>query len=252
MYFGRIYTNAFIRFLRETYPKGTRIKLISLYDPCRADIKNGELGTITYIDILIDEVEYQVEKIYDNYSIKPKDRLLLEAQIHEFIEKESKKFKNELNSLLREKEKIEHKQQKLLEAHFNDAIPMNLLKREQQDLSKQLAALEHEINMRNTTFDEVLKNLSLAFDLLEDCGTTYRMANDTIKKLMNRAIFNKIWIHEDGTVTAELADVYSNIIGPIEKELVKENTKSASTEADADFIHKSLESYSKFFWAGFE
>ena len=78
--------------------------------------------------ILIDEVEYQLEKIFDNYSIKPEDRFLLEAQIQDFINKENEKFKTELDALRREKEKIEHKQEKLLEAHFNDAIPLSLMK----------------------------------------------------------------------------------------------------------------------------
>ena len=124
------------------------------------------------------------------------------------------------------------------------------MKREQQSLSKQLAAIEHEISMRSTTFDEITRNLSLAFDLIEDCGRTYRNASDTIKKLMNQAIFNKIWIHEDGTVTTEFTDVYKNLVGPIENEIVNQNTKLASAEADANSIHKLLKSYSNFFGQG--
>lgn len=54
---------------------------------------------------------------------------------------------------------------------------------------------------------------------------------------MNQAIFSKIWIHEDGRVTTEFTDVYKKITGPIEKNLVCQNTKSAPAEADADFIH---------------
>lgn len=50
MYFGRVYTNAFIRQLRESYPEGTRVELVSLYDPCRSDISYGDRGTITHID----------------------------------------------------------------------------------------------------------------------------------------------------------------------------------------------------------
>lgn len=200
--------------------------------------------------ILIDEVEYQLEKIFDNYSIKPEDRFLLEAQIQDFINKENEKFKTELDALRREKEKIEHKQEKLLEAHFNDAIPLSLMKREQQSLSKQLSAIEHEISVRSTTFDDILKNLSLAFDLIEDCGRTYRKANDNIKKLMCQAIFKRIWIHEDGTVTTDFTDIYKNIVGPIEHDLINQNTKSASAEADADSIHKLLKSYSNFFGQG--
>lgn len=127
---------------------------------------------------------------------------------------------------------------------------MSLMKREQQILSKQLAAIEHEISVRSTTFDDILKNLSLAFDLLEDCGRTYRKANDNIKKLMCQAIFNRIWIHEDGTVTTEFTDIYKNIVGPIERDLINQNIKSASAETDADFIDKLLKSYSNFFGQG--
>ncbi len=126
------------------------------------------------------------------------------------------------------------------------------MKREQRSISKQLAAIEHEIDVRSTTFDEILKNLSLAFDLIEDCGNTYRKANDTVKRLMNQAIFNKIWIHNGGTVTAELSDLYKHLIGPVERELVDMNKKSASAEANADSIQKLLKSDSNIFWTGFE
>ena len=83
-----------------------------------------------------------------------------------------------------------------------------------------------------------------------DCGSTYRKANDTIKKVINQSILNRIWIHADGTVTTELNDLYKNLIGPIEKELIKTNTKSAPAEADADSIDELLKSDSQFLEQG--
>lgn len=79
--------------------------------------------------IPIDEVEAQVEQIYDNYSIKPEDRLLVEAYMQECISNERDKYKAELNSLVHEKNRLERRQEKLLEAHFNGAIPLDLLKK---------------------------------------------------------------------------------------------------------------------------
>ena len=117
---------------------------------------------------------------------------------------------------------------------------MSLMKRERQILSKQLAAIEHEVSVRSTTFDNILKNLSLVFDLLEGCGRTYRKANDKIKKLMCQTIFKRIWIHEDGTATTEFTDIYKNIVGPIERDLINQNIKSAPTEADADSTVKTI------------
>ena len=200
--------------------------------------------------ILIDEVEYQIERIMDRITIEPSERILLEGKIQEYIADEEVKFKLELDNLRREKEKLEHKQEKLLEAHFNDAIPLDLMKRQQQVISKQLSAIEHEMKLRSTTFEEIRASLSMAFDLIEDCGRTYRYAKDGIKRLMIQAIYEKIWISDEEKLSYEFSEVYKNIAAPIENELAKHNEKSAPDHSDADFSSRLLKSYSKFFDKG--
>lgn len=46
-----------------------------------------------------------------------------------------------------------------------------------------------------------------AMDMLEDCGATYRKANENIKRLMNQSIFKKIWINPDGSVEPRLTKI---------------------------------------------
>ncbi len=190
--------------------------------------------------ILIDEVESQLTKIMDSITIKSSERILLEAELQGFVKKEEDVFKLELDNLLREKEKLEHKQEKLLEAHFDDAIPLSLMKREQEAISKQLAAVEHEIKIRNTTFDDIKANLTLAFDLIEDCGRTYRYANDGIKRLMLQALFDKIWVDNEGVIDSEFTEIYKNIAEPIEKDIAQRNEKSAPDDSDAADCRQSL------------
>ena len=50
MYYGRVYTQAFIRRLREKYPEGTRVELESLYDPYRTRLRVGDQGTVASVD----------------------------------------------------------------------------------------------------------------------------------------------------------------------------------------------------------
>ena len=139
----------------------------------------------------------------------------------------------------------------MLEAHFNDAIPITLLKKEQAKLDKQLAVIEHDIKAYDATFEEVIEKISLAFDLIEDCGSTYRRANDNIKRLMNQSLFEKIWIEEDGRVTTEFTNVYKHIAQPVINEIANHNTKKvACDESHATFITKLLKSYSNFFGKG--
>ncbi len=76
--------------------------------------------------VLIEELEHRVEEIYTRYSLPSQMRTLLEKTLVETIEKNRQQFDGEKASLQREKEKLERKQRKLLEAHYGDAIPLQI------------------------------------------------------------------------------------------------------------------------------
>lgn len=65
------------------------------------------------------------------------------------------------------------------------------------------------------------------------------------------ALFEKIWIEEDGHVTTEFTNVYKHIAQPVINEIASRNTqKTACDESHAVFITKLLKSYSNFFGKG--
>ena len=185
--------------------------------------------------VLIDVVEKEIERIYDKYQLPSEVRILLEAKIQEIIATEKKKYDTELNGLKGEKEKLENKRKKLLEAHYNDAIPLDLLKSEQQKISKALACIEHDIKMHDTTFDRITDNLKMALDIVENCGEAYRNATDSTKKLMNQAIFVKFHINntsDDGfSIKATFRAPFNNLLSPIQDDILKIN-KAMHTQSD--------------------
>lgn len=158
--------------------------------------------------VLISEVERQVEKIYDKYSFPPYIRSYLENWLSMNIEKEREKYDTELDGLRREKDKLERKRKKLLEAHYNDAIPLDLLKSEQQQIAKQLAAIDQQVKAHNVMFNEMQKRLSVALDLIEDCSRTYHSAENHIKKLLNQTIFSRLLVSEDGQAEHEFEEPF--------------------------------------------
>lgn len=164
--------------------------------------------------ILIREVERQVEQIYDHYSFPPTVREYLENFFQEGIKAEREKYETELDGLRLEKDKLERKRKKLLEAHYNDAIPLDLLKSEQQKITKQLAAIENQIKTQDCAFSVISDRLTDAMELVEDCGRTYRLASDQVKRMMNQAIFSKLWVEADGRVTPEFAPLFETILKP--------------------------------------
>ena len=117
---------------------------------------------------------------------------------------------------------------KLLEAHYNDAIPLDLLKKEQAQITKELAVISNEIKQHDLTFEQISQNLSESLDLLDDCAFFYRNASDTMKRLMNQAIFEKIYIsYHRGETTMDLEPEFKPpfniLLEPFQEELTKIN-----------------------------
>lgn len=177
--------------------------------------------------VLIDVVEKRIEEIYDSYQLPSEVRVLLETQIHEIIAQEKAKYDKELDGLRGEKAKLENKRKKLLEAHYSDAIPLDLLKSEQQKIAKELAVIEHEIKAHDTIFEQIAQNLNMALDIIENCGKAYRDASDTIKKLMNQAIFEKFYIVNSPDLEFDIEFTFKppfdQILEPIKEDISRIN-----------------------------
>lgn len=93
------------------------------------------------------------------------------------------------------------------------------------------------MNAHEYTFESIAERLSEALELMEDCGRTYRLANDRVKRMMNQAIFAKLWAEADGRVTAEFIPLFQMLSQSAEdtKELQKQQ-KIRSAETLTDFL----------------
>ena len=86
---------------------------------------------------------------------------------------------------------------------------------------------------------------------MEDCGNAYRLAENPLKRMMNQAIFSKLWIEEDGHVTAEFADPFNIIMKPLVSVLEEcKQQKIRGTEVLTDFLHVLSNRIQKFFGCG--
>ena len=201
--------------------------------------------------VLIEEVERRVEEMYEHYSLDPQVRTLLEEAMIESIKRSEQQFEIEKVSLLREKSKLEQKRRKLLEAHYDDAIPLELLKSEQMQITGSLALIEQKLRIHSTEHELVVGDLQKALDSIEDCGRTYRLADSHIKRLINQAICEKIWVESGGKVSTELNELFKVVLQPIEDSVVAYNVARLEGRYSlADFLKKASNHISNFFGCG--
>ena len=100
------------------------------------------------------------------------------------------------------------------------------MKSEQKKIAKELAGVEHEINLHNMTFENILTNLHLALDLIEDCGTTYRAADDMTKRLINQALISRFLVSNGSDaldINVEFKAPFDTILEPIKDNVAQVN-----------------------------
>ena len=199
--------------------------------------RHGRRNDCKQKSVLIEEVEQQVEALYAAISFTPEIRLWLENWLTAEIQKTADEFAAKRQELEREKDKHERKQRRLLEAHYADAIPLNLFKEEQTAIAGAIAAIDRQLSLHDTHFGEVKRRLGKALDALENCGEMYAGASEHIKRAFNQAFFEKIYVFPDDNGSCEIkplfAEPYSLIFGQ-EAQAEAAGERKAEDEAKAE------------------
>ena len=211
--------------------------------------RHGRRNDCKQKSVLIEEVERQVERLYSDVAFTPDFREQLEGWLQTEIQKTADEFSAKRQELEREKDKHERKQRKLLEAHYADAIPLNLFKEEQEKLADAIVAIDRQLDLHDTHFGEIKSKLSKALEIMEDCGEAYRVAPEPIKRVYNQALFEKIFVcAKDGgcEVWPQFAESYGLIFGqeaPSEAREARSEAKSALAFWREDGLFRQFEQW---------
>ena len=156
----------------------------------------------TFKAVLIDEVEARVAELYQQIRLSSDDRREIERYLRaEFAHIQANR-QQDIQRLTTRQQQLEDQRHKLLEAHYAGAIPLDLLKKEQGQLTSGILAIQRELDGYTADAALVDQHLTQALDLLEDCHRLYLAAPDRLKKLLNQVFFERILVNpavdEDG------------------------------------------------------
>ena len=156
----------------------------------------------TFKAVLIDEVEARVAELYQQIRLSSDDRREIERYLRMEFEHIQANRQQDIQRLTTRQQQLEDQRHKLLEAHYAGAIPLDLLKKEQDQLTSSILAIQRELDGYTADAALVEQHLTQALDLLEDCQRLYLAAPDRLKKLLNQVFFERILVNpavdEDG------------------------------------------------------
>ena len=177
--------------------------------------------------IRIDQTEDAVAAVYASIRLTPEQA----DQVRNFV----------LDEILRHRADADHERErhnwrlkalrderkKLLDAHYADAIPLELLKTEQARITAEITNSETRLQAVDNDYNAAEANLTKALSLVQDCEAAYLDAPDKLRRQFNQAIFKRLLIDDNYNVTGELAE-------PFETLLSEEVRQAAARRADAD------------------
>ena len=195
--------------------------------------------------VLIDVVEDRIVELYRTIQLSTEDRTQIEHYLHdELAQIEGDKAKA-VRSLTTRRTNLEDKRRRLMHAHYEGAVPLELLREEQTQLTAELNQIERQLTAYQADISEVRQRLTQALDLLEDCHRLYQAAPPHLKKLLNQVFFERVLVNpavdEEGRVILPGAGTSDavNAGGLVDKDAAGEETggedsTSLSTDPDHD------------------
>jgi hypothetical protein len=164
--------------------------------------------------IRIDEVEALIEDHYK--TVQPRQQTLddLKALILEEVVTQRDHAAAERGQQERRLRGLQEERHKLLQAHYAGAIPLDLLKTEQDRITRETTAAEQRLTTVETTYQTVTTNLDRATGLAADWHSAYTRAGATIRRQLNQAIFTKLWIDDRYNITSEFTEPFRTMLSP--------------------------------------
>ncbi len=167
--------------------------------------KHSGRGGCTRQAMLIEEVERLIERHYETVQVSAATRQAVAEHLHDQFDQLMASETDALADLTKERDRLEEERVKLLQAHYAGAIPLDLLKKEQDRITACLDTIKNRIDAHHDEFADARNNLDDSLNLLEQAADIYARCDDANRRLCNQAFFTKIYIEEEGEVRVDYA-----------------------------------------------
>ncbi len=162
--------------------------------------------------VLIDRVEELVEEEYKAIQLTPVMREEIETSLRGELSTSRNAADREARELDKQKKRLLDERGKLLQAHYAGALPLDLMKQEQDRIAEQLAHIESRLEASLLNIEVVETNLRTALNYASNCYAGYAEASNSVRRLFNQAFFEKVYLEQD-EVRVELAEPFKTLLG---------------------------------------
>lgn len=162
--------------------------------------------------VLAPRVEDRIDRDYGTNGLTAPEAEHVASVLHRVFSQLEASSDNERKLLETQRDKLEAERLKLVQAHYADAIPLDLLKTEQDRIRTSLDAITNRLDALATTYRDAHDGLDQILGVLTDLGDLYARCEPTERRMLNRALSTKIVVDEDENVTFVPAEPAATVL----------------------------------------
>ena len=180
--------------------------------------------------VLIEVIERKVEGLYRDYRLLPDVRTAIERALILEFEIVRHEASAERSRLLKRQQRLMDERSKLLQAHYAEAIPIDLLKTEQDRIRGALGQISERLTVTETSYNTIESNLIASLGFLENAHRTYNTAGPQLRRQLNQALYRRIHVEQDGDIHADLTEPFDTLLGPTVRDLASKKPEASEVD----------------------
>ncbi len=151
----------------------------------------------------VPDIEAAVEDYYRMVEIPEHILGPLRTLIHAEFDRLYATAKTERKAQIVERDRLHDERTKLLQAHYAGAVPLDLLKSEQERIARQVAFLDSRIEASSVEYEQARAHLDDCLALAGDAHKVYMSVDDSLRRIANQAFFERLTVADDNGIDGE-------------------------------------------------
>lgn len=160
----------------------------------------------------VDAVEAAIEQHYKTVTLTKHDQDLLVREMERYLAKQAATSKQEITHCENLLADLREQERKLMGKYYADQISEEFFAEEAERIKVERADAAAIVDRLNVGHQELRDFLALALTLAaSDLYDLYLRANPHVRRLMNQALFEAIWVWDENETHSELASPFKQI-----------------------------------------
>ncbi len=167
-----------------------------------------QFGKCSQTSARLEAVERAVENAYRDVELSEEQSTRIRQAVRDHVARLDElgaprrlQLKGTLDTLARE-------EKKLLRAHFDDEVSLQLFSEEQERIKRERSAAEREWETLAVDHSKLVGHLDTALELTKHVYDAYQLAGSAERRLLNQAIFEWIKIEREEILEARFAEPF--------------------------------------------